>query len=112
MRKNLFFILLNIFILSCGGPKFDEQAIKPPSTNEEAIQVYQEGLNGMMEGNFLYASKKFSEAESMLPQIEWASKSAREPAKVWMVPSFLISRIWVLLATTRVSFGLQTRPCG
>ena len=76
MRKNLFFIFLITFILSCGGPKLDEQAIKPPTTNEEAIKIYQEGLDGMLEGNFLYASRKFSEAEGMLPQIDWASKSA------------------------------------
>ena len=76
MRKNLFFILLAILILSCGGPKKDDQAIKPPTTNEEAIKIYQEGLDGMMEGNYLYASRKFSEAEGMLPQIDWASKSA------------------------------------
>ena len=76
MRKNLFFIFLIIFLLSCGGPKLDEQAIKPPTTNEEAIKIYQEGLDGMLEGNFLYASRKFSEAEGMLPQIDWASKSA------------------------------------
>ena len=76
MRKNLFLIFLITFLLSCGGPKLDEQAIKPPTTNEEAIKIYQEGLDGMMEGNFLYASRKFSEAEGMLPQIDWASKSA------------------------------------
>ena len=76
MRKNLFFIFLIIFLLSCGGPKLDEQVIKPPTTNEEAIKIYQEGLDGMLEGNFLYASRKFSEAEGMLPQIDWASKSA------------------------------------
>ena len=76
MRKNLFFIFLIIFLLSCGGPKFDEQAIKPPTSNEEAIKIYQEGLDGMLEGNYLYASRKFSEAEGMLPQIDWASKSA------------------------------------
>ena len=76
MRKNLFFIFLITFILSCGGPKLDEQAIKPPTSNEEAIKIYQEGLDGMLEGNYLYASRKFSEAEGMLPQIDWASKSA------------------------------------
>ena len=76
MRKNLFFIFLITFLLSCGGPKLDDQAIKPPTTNEEAIKIYQEGLDGMLEGNFLYASRKFSEAEGMLPQIDWASKSA------------------------------------
>ena len=76
MRKNLFFIFLITFLLSCGGPKLDDQAIKPPTTNEEAIKIYQEGLDAMLDGNFLYASRKFSEAEGMLPQIDWASKSA------------------------------------
>ena len=76
MRKNLFFILFIIFLLSCGGPKIDDKALNPPTTNEEAIKIYQEALNGLQEGNFLYASKKFSEAEGMLPQIDWASKSA------------------------------------
>ena len=76
MRKNLFFFLSTIFLISCGSPKFDEQAIKPPASNEEAIKIYQEGLDGMLEGNYLYASRKFSEAEGMLPQIDWASKSA------------------------------------
>ena len=76
MRKNFFFIFLITLLLSCGGPKLDDQAVKPPTTNEEAIKIYQEGLDGMLEGNFLYASRKFSEAEGMLPQIDWASKSA------------------------------------
>ncbi len=76
MRKNLFFVFLVTLLLSCGGPKLDDQVIKPPTTNEEAIKIYQEGLDGMLEGNYLYASRKFSEAEGMLPQIDWASKSA------------------------------------
>ena len=54
MRKNLFFIFLIILLLSCGGPKLDEQAIKPPTTNEEAIQIYQEGLDGMLELSLIH----------------------------------------------------------
>ena len=45
MRKILiFFPLLILFLFSCGGNR--DQAIKPPSTNEEAIQTYQDALNG------------------------------------------------------------------
>ena len=76
MRKNLFFIILILFIISCGSPKLDNQTVKPPTTNEEAIKTYQEGLDSMLEGQYLFASRKFSEAEGMLPQIDWASKSA------------------------------------
>ena len=76
MRKKFIFFILIIFIISCGGPKIDEQAINPPNSDKEAIKIYQEALDGMYKGNFLYASKKFSEAEGMLPEIDWASKSA------------------------------------
>ena len=76
MRKKFIFFILIIFIISCGGPKVNEQAINPPNSDEEAIKIYQEALDGMNKGNFLYASKKFSEAEGMLPNIDWASKSA------------------------------------
>ena len=76
MRKKFIFFILIIFIISCGGPKVNEQGISPPNSDEEAIKIYQEALDGMNKGNFLYASKKFSEAEGMLPNIDWASKSA------------------------------------
>ena len=75
MRKILVSLTLALFLISCGGKK-EEQAIKPPTTNEEAIQTYQEALAGLRRGDYLFASRKFSEAEGMLPQIDWASKSA------------------------------------
>ena len=76
MRKNFILFFLILFLVSCGGTKKDIQVINPPSSNEQAIKVYEEALNGLREGNYLFASKKFSEAEGMLPQIDWASKSA------------------------------------
>ena len=76
MRKKFISFILIIFIISCGGPKIDERAVNPPNSDKEAIKIYQEALDGMYKGNFLYASKKFSEAEGMLPEIDWASKSA------------------------------------
>ena len=76
MRKILFSFILFLILTSCGGGKKTDQALKPPSTNAEAIKTYQEALDGLNKGNYLFASKKFSEAESMLPQTDWASKSA------------------------------------
>ena len=76
MRKNFILFFLILFLVSCGGSKKDSKVINPPSSNEQAIKVYEEALNSLREGNYLYASKKFSEAEGMLPQIDWASKSA------------------------------------
>ena len=76
MRKNFILFFLILFLVSCGGSKKDSKVINPPSSNEQAIKVYEEALSSLREGNYLYASKKFSEAEGMLPQIDWASKSA------------------------------------
>ena len=76
MRKNFILFFLILFLVSCGGSKKDSQVISPPSSDEQAIKVYEEALSSLREGNYLYASKKFSEAEGMLPQIDWASKSA------------------------------------
>ena len=75
MRKILIFLTLVLFLISCGGKK-EDQALKPPTTNEEAIQIYQEALDGLTRGDYLYASRKFSEAEGMLSEIDWAAKSA------------------------------------
>ena len=74
MGKILIYLVLSLFLVSCGGNK--ERAIKPPTTNEEAIKTYQEALNSLKSGDYFYASKKFSEAEGMLPDIDWAAKSA------------------------------------
>ncbi len=74
MRKILVYLTLSLFLVSCGGGK--DESIKPPTTNEEAIKTYQEALDSLKSGDYFYASKKFSEAEGMLPDIDWAAKSA------------------------------------
>ena len=75
MSKILISLTLVLFLISCGGGQ-KKQAIKPLVTNKEAIETYQDALNNLRSGNYLYASRKFSKAEGMLPKIEWASKSA------------------------------------
>ena len=52
------------------------QAVAPPSTKTEALEVYQEALEELKNGQFLIASRKFDQSESLLPQTEWAAKSA------------------------------------
>ena len=73
MRKILiFFPLLILFLFSCGGNR--DQTIKPPSTNEEAIQTYQDALNSLKSGDYFYDSKKFSEVKFLyrkLDQFSW-----------------------------------------
>ena len=82
----LLIIILSIFLSSCTGSfgkkektKIDEKISQKNEidiTNQKAISVYQEALKSLEEGQLFYASKKFSEAEALLPQTEWAAKSA------------------------------------
>jgi len=71
----IFIFITSIFLFfSCNKKEID--TIKAPSTEDKAITVYQEALDSMNSADFFYASKKFSEAESLLPQTEWAAKSS------------------------------------
>ena len=45
------------------------QTIKP-------LIVYQEGIEALMAGQYFIASEKFDQSEALLPQTEWAAKSA------------------------------------
>ena len=47
-----------------------------PSTKQEAMEVYQEALAALDSGQYLIASKKFDQSESLLPQTQWAAKSS------------------------------------
>jgi len=79
MRGILILIFSFLLLTSCLGRdainKKGETKL-PPSSNEVAIRVYKEGLENLKAGDYFYASKKFSEAETLLPQTVWAEKSA------------------------------------
>jgi len=64
-----------IFLTTCNSPEKNSQ-IKSLPTKDQAIQVYEEGLEALEKGDYFFAAKKFSEAEILLPQSDWASKSA------------------------------------
>ena len=70
-------IILSFFILllfSC--TKTEVKDSEPPSTKQEAMDIYKDALSSMEEGQYLIASEKFDQSESLLPQTEWAAKSA------------------------------------
>ena len=74
MSKYFTFIFL-IFLSTCGAP--EKRTLESSLSNEErAISIYKEGLKAIEVSDYFFASKKFSEAEILLPQSEWAAKSA------------------------------------
>ena len=78
MSKNIIFLFLClIFIFSCSkdNKKVDllpnEQDIE-----DQMIVAYKEGKRALEEGDALFASKKFNEAEMLFPQSNWAPRAS------------------------------------
>ena len=72
-QKIIYFIFIIIFFISCSKKP---EIIKTPALKEESFRIYEEGITNMAKGDFFYASKKFSEAESIMPQVEFSAKAA------------------------------------
>ena len=74
MLNKLFILLFSITLLySCSK---NEKAISIPDPKEKSIEVYKEALNALEGGDIFFASKKFSEAELIMPTIEQSAKAA------------------------------------
>ena len=75
MLKIFLIFLLSVFLLFSCSKKNDEIATK--LTEEEfVVSLYAEAVEALKRGDAYYAGKKFKEAESLLPQSEWAAKSS------------------------------------
>ena len=51
------------------------EVLKEKSLEAQMIEVYNQGMEEFERGDVIYAGKKFSEAELLYPQSEWASKA-------------------------------------
>ena len=70
-QKIFFYIAILLLSFSCSK----KEEIATAYSEEEAYQVYQEALESLDNGDIYLASKKFSEAENVLPVIEHAAKA-------------------------------------
>ena len=77
MYKNLFILLLSIFLLSsCSDKKKDNISINEPTEEDQAISIYNEAVDSLKKGDAFYAAKKFKDVESLMPQSSWAAKAS------------------------------------
>ncbi len=72
----IFFILCFSILLFFSCTKKEVKAPPPPSTKQEAIKVYKDALSSLKNGQYFIAKKQFDQSESLLPQTQWAAKSA------------------------------------
>ena len=75
--KNLFLIICLVFLFSC-TQKSEEIStrIEGDSLEAQMIEAYNAGVAALEQGDILFATKKFNEAELLFPQSEWAPKAS------------------------------------
>ena len=75
MFKINLIILLSAFLLSsCVERKVD--IVVEKSDTEIVMQIYKEAVEALKKGDAFFAGNKFKEAESLMPQSEWAAKAS------------------------------------
>ena len=72
----IIFFTYFIFIVSCSKDVEKKSVIKEKSLDLQVLEVYQEGIKSLEDGDVFFAVKKFNEAEILFPQSAWAPKSA------------------------------------
>ena len=73
MYQKLIHLLLIFFLItSCSK---EEPKLNIPASTDQSFVIYKEAVEAMKKGNYLRASEKFSEAELILPKIEFSSKA-------------------------------------
>ena len=69
-------LFISIFLLlSCSSNK-DQPIVSEPTEEDQMIAVYNEAVEALKIGDAYFAGKKFKEAESLMPQSEWAAKAS------------------------------------
>ena len=98
--KNIFrfvqFIILAIFLSSCGGKEEKVSILKEGSLEDQMIELYYEGYEAFLENDTLFAAKKFNEAELIFPQSDWAPTAALMTAYVYYADDYYSDAIYHL----------------
>jgi len=71
-QKLIHLLLIFFLIISCSKV---EPELNIPASTDQSFVIYKEAVEAMKKGNYLRASEKFSEAELILPKIEFSSKA-------------------------------------
>jgi outer membrane protein assembly factor BamD len=66
-----FFVFFLFFSCSKKEPE-----INIPAEKDKSFEIYQEAVDAMNRGDLFFASKKFSEAELIMPKIEFSAKAS------------------------------------
>ena len=90
-------IIISIICLSASCAKKEKVTIlKEENLNEQMTELYEEAYIEFLNGDVLYAAKKFNEAELIFPQSEWAPIAALMSAYVYYSDDYYSDAIYEL----------------
>ena len=71
---------LVLFSFSCSKEKVKQSVINEKNLDAQVLEAYEEGMSSLEQGDVLFASKKFNEAEMLYPQscLLYTSPSPRD----------------------------------
>ena len=93
---NILIILIFLFLNSCSNDKKKIDIIEEEDIELQMIDSYKEGIKALVEGDVLFAAKKFNEAELVYPQSDWAPKSALMSAYSYYIQDYYGDAIFEL----------------
>ena len=95
--KNIFFIIFLLLLFSC-SQKSEEISTKVEGDNLQAqmIEAYKAGVSAFEQGDILFATKKFNEAELLFPQSEWAPRASLMAAYAYWKGSYYSNSVYEL----------------
>ena len=76
MKNLTFLILFTILIFSCSQKQTQVTKVEGSSLEQQMIKAYNAGVKALEQGDVLFATKKFNEAELIYPQSDWAPRSS------------------------------------
>ncbi len=88
-------LLMTILTLSC-SKKEKVSIVQNIDLESQMIELYKEGYNEYLNGDVLFAAKKFNEAELIFPQSEWAPAAALMTAYVYYSDDYYPDAIYEL----------------
>ena len=74
--KFLIFLIILISVSNCAPKREPVSEISGNDIEEQMVDAYRTGMKALEQGDVLFATKKFNEAELLFPQSEWAPKAS------------------------------------
>ena len=74
--KTIHLIFIILLLSNCAQKKEQVNVIEGENIEQQMILTYNTGVKALQDGDVLYATKMFKEAELLFPQSDWAPKAS------------------------------------